>query len=461
MRYTIQLVVERKVLICGEKQALLGHHMADKMLAALIEAANRSQSLRAVELVQLWHQHSHGALPDRTAIARSLQAVQIALSAVLPNGESRVTYAARQKTVGPWRLNIAADEMWQVHQQSTASAAPTSCVLQFCESTDNWATAAQALALADDFMSRGKYTECREILIDQLQRLPLTPSAQCLWTLRIVRCCLRMGDGVAAKLWAEKIPPLVARLQGVFARHVAAELALLQQRWKFNDQPVASSSEISLVDLIASAQSAPSALLLAQAENLKGLALRRLLAKRLTQKIDLAEDVKSVMATTSAAYFWACIAQDGYYQQAVATNMGYLLHWLGKHKLQADRHSCLRWFALARTLVDRFELPQDSAWDYVMVGTAYMESVLARAELKTLAAAWPDAEGPDTEAFYTRGVQLAQEFGDARQRILTLGLLVQHYQLAGCLTKLTKTKADWAQEKKANAEIFKDMELDI
>ena len=28
--------------------------MADKMLAALIDAANRSQSLRAVELMQLW-----------------------------------------------------------------------------------------------------------------------------------------------------------------------------------------------------------------------------------------------------------------------------------------------------------------------------------------------------------------------------------------------------------------------
>ena len=54
MRYTIQLLVERKVLICGDKQALLGHHMADKMLAALIDAANRSQSLRAVELMQLW-----------------------------------------------------------------------------------------------------------------------------------------------------------------------------------------------------------------------------------------------------------------------------------------------------------------------------------------------------------------------------------------------------------------------
>ena len=461
MRYTIQLVVERKVLICGDKQALLGHHMADKMLAALIEAANRSQSLRAVELMQLWHQHSHGALPDRTAIARSLQAVQIALSAVLPNGESRVTYAARQKTVGPWRLNIAADEKWQVHQQSTASAAPTSCVLQFCESTDNWATAAQALALADDFMSRGKYTACREILIDQLQRLPLTPSAQCLWTLRIVRCCLRMGDGTAAKLWAEKIPPLVSGLQGVFARHVAAELALLQQRWKFNDQPVASSNEISLGELIASAQSAPSALLLAQAENLKGLALRRLLAKRITQKIDLTEDVKSVMGTTCAAYFWACIAQDGYYQQAIATNMGYLVHWLGKHKLHDDGHNCLRWFALARTLVDRFELPQDSAWDYVMVGTAYMECAQTRAELKTLAVAWPDAEGPDTEAFYTRGVQLAQDFGDARQRILTLGLLAQHYQLTGCLTKLVKTKAAWEQEKEANVEVLKDMALDI
>ena len=76
MRYTIQLLVERKVLICGDKQALLGHHMADKMLAALIDAANRSQSLRAVELVQLWHQQSPGALPDRTAIARVLQAAR-------------------------------------------------------------------------------------------------------------------------------------------------------------------------------------------------------------------------------------------------------------------------------------------------------------------------------------------------------------------------------------------------
>ena len=456
----IEVHADRGVLIAGDKQTCLGQQLATTLLVALIDAANRSQTVSSKVLIQHWHQHNPRALPDRTAIARALLAVQKALAHLLPDGQNRVTYAARHKTVGPWQLHIAADEAWLVQSRNAATAYRGSCCLQLSELSDDWAKAAQALALADDFMLRGAYTECCEILQHQLTHFQLTPSAQCLWMLRIVRSYNRMGDNLHAKLWAEKAARLLPKLGGVFVRHVAAELAVLQQRWKFNALPVASSSEMVLDELIASAQSAPSALLLAQAENLKGLALRRLLAKNINKNIDLSQEIKSLLDTTCTAYFWACVAQDGYYQQAIATNMGYLMHWLNKHKLHNGGEACLQWFALARTLVDRFELPQDSAWDYLMVGTAYMECAQARAQLKTLAVAWPDAEGPDTEAFYARGVQLAQSFGDARQRIISLDLLAKHYQQTGYLDKLAKAKAAWAKETHAHPEVVNDIALD-
>ena len=460
MKVLVEVHVERGVLTAGDQHVAFGQQMAVMLLVALIDAANRSQTLSLEVFLQHWHQHNPRGLPDRTAIARALLAVQKALATALPNGQNRITYAARHKTVGPWQLNIAANEVWSVHANSAVAASGGGYFLLLCERGDDWAAAAQALALADDFMLRGSYADSRDILMIQLEKLRLTPSAECLWMLRIVRCYNRMGDAVQAKLWAEKVAVRLPKLDGVFVHHVAAELAVAHQRWKFNAQPVASSNKMALNELVASAQSAPSALLLAQAENLKGLALRRLLAKRVNKNLDVTDEVKSLLSTTCTAYFWACVAQDGYYQQAIATNMGYLMHWLSKHMLYKGEQACLQWFALARTLVDRFELPQDSAWDYVMVGTAYMECAQSRAKLKTLAVAWPDTEGPNTEAFYTRGVQLAQDFGDARQRILSLDLLAKYYKQAGQLDKLVKARAAWELETLAHPEVVNDLALD-
>lgn len=460
MTSTFVVSVEQNALIFDSKKVVLGHHFAATLLAALVEAANRSQSLQGPALMELLHQKDPRTVPDRTAIARALQAVQKAVASVTPEGGSRVTYAARCKTVGPWRLAIAKGELWQIQPHATGDAALSDCFLQFCEPSGNWVKGAQALALADDFMVRGKYAECREILVNQHEKLLLTDCARSLWMLRIVRCCQRLGDSERAKLWSEQIQPLVPKLKGVFARHVAAELFMLDERRKFNAQPVASSLAMAFDGMVASAQSAPSALLLTQAENLKGLALRRLVAARVAKGLDCAGDVKNVLLTTSTAYFWACVAQDGYYQQAVATNMGYLLHWLSKHGLHDGWQTSLQWFALARTLVDRFELPQDSAWDHVMVGTAYMESLEARAGLRADVLAWPDDQGPDTEAFYLRGLQLAQTFGDARQRIMTLDLMAQHYQYTGNLLMLAETRAAWAVERLAHPTLVQDMALD-
>lgn len=460
MQGSFLINVDHSTLVAGSKTAVLGHRLAAVMLAGLVDAANRSQSLQLASLLQLINQKDPRITPDRTAIARALRAVQNALGAVIPDGVCRISYAARCKTVGPWTLSISEGELWRVQTYSTGSKTPQSCVLQFCASCADWAAAAQALALADDFMASGNYADCRDILVGQFESLTLTTPAQCLWLLRLVRCNLRMGDSAQTKLRIEQIVPLLPMLQGVFAKHVAAEIDMLQQRWKFNAEPVATSMVMPLDVVIASAQSAPSAQLLMQAENLKGLALRRLLATRLAKGLDCHMHVESVLQTTCTAYFWSCVAQDGYYQQAIAINMGYLLHWLSKHNLLDAWQTSLGWFGLARMLVDRFNLPQDSAWDHIMIGTAYMESLEARASLQTQVMVWPDSQGPDTEAFYLRAVELAQNFGDARQRIMALDLLAQHYQHIGCLDKLADTRKTWLLQTKLHPQLVQDMALD-
>ena len=67
----IEVHADRGVLIAGDKQTCLGQQLATTLLVALIDAANRSQTVSSKVLIQHWHQHNPRALPDRTAIARA------------------------------------------------------------------------------------------------------------------------------------------------------------------------------------------------------------------------------------------------------------------------------------------------------------------------------------------------------------------------------------------------------
>lgn len=75
---------------------------------------------------------------------------------------------------------------------------------------------------------------------------------------------------------------------------------------------------------------------------------------------------------------------------------------------------------LAQTIASRFDLPDDSAWDHIMLADLWLRHPAARALIVDDGRLWPNERSPATADFYHHGVEVARRVGDRRQEIMAL-----------------------------------------
>jgi hypothetical protein len=456
---TTTLQLTGHCLTCNGVSAPLRHHKAALFLAGLLAAAQQGRPYTKVEFLQAWSVQDAQARPDRTAVKRTVLAVRAALAAVLPDGASRIETAARGLTTGPWRLRLGAQERWQV--QGGALPAPELDPEPSFTDAPNpmaWCAAANALAIADAMLLEGQYAECAALLQAQLLSLPLSPAAQCLWRLRQVKVLRRLGHYAGADEVLAALALQAATLPWRLRAFVQGKTQLLQSRGAFDGLPLQASLGLDFGKLRTAIDTAPNITLQWEWCNLRALANRRQIDRSLSAgaaRPALAAMVQTSISTFGAAYFWASLAEDSYHCQAIACNFAHNLHWLHSKGLAGLEASdaglsdaglsdaqggnalaaSLAWFKLAHTLVDRFSLPQDSAWDFLMLGDIYLSSQEAQALIEKDTFAWPEQTNPAKEAFYTRALGLSRSHGNPRQEVMALNQLAGHLHIHNQLAR--------------------------
>lgn len=462
---TVTLDVEALTLRCDSRQITLRHHKAGLFLGALIGAATQERALSAQEFVALWQQSGSGsAPPDRTAMRRVLAAVQDGLELVMPEGGARVQTAPRRLTVGPWQLVCEPDEDWQVINADSLGhngASPPRLTPEI--DPHAWCTVALGLAVADDLNRQGLYADGAQVLAQQLQTLPLSDEAHGLWALRLVRCLRRTGEQATAGEWVRSARPCITRVKGRAGASLRGHWAMLDAWLAFDAAPNQTSRELDFGRLLSQIDAAPSAKLYWDWANLQGLALRRRIGQRLaqhTRDASVAQLVNEGHATFGAAYFWVSLAQDAYHQQAVASNYAYFLHWLFKARLLPSADAAVAWFRLAHTLVERFDLPQDSAWDFIMTAELYFENGALRQQIEADSLAWPAQKNPAERAFYLQSLELARRHGDARQQIWALNQYAKFLALQGEASEFQNIKRQRDLQMAAAPAMLAQMVLD-
>ena len=440
----------------------LRHHRAGLFLAGLITAAQQGRSYTKAEFLSAWAVRDPQAVPDRTALRRVVIAVREALGAALPDGAARLVVSPRSLTTGPWRLLVLPNEHWFVESSPTALVDVEPA---FTAQDDPlaWCAAANGLATADAMLKEGQYDEATGLLQDQLRSFALSDAAWCLWVLRLVRTQRRIGRHAQAQVCVHSLTERASHLPWRVRAYVLSKVALLTARSAFDGLPLHASLHVDFEGVREVVDTAPNANLQWEWCNLRALAFRRQIERHLQAKSQ-PETVSKLVADTvntfGAAYFWSCLAKDSYHGQAIACNFAYNLYWLHKKQLYDGLDASISWFHLAHTLVDRFDLPQDSAWDFLMLGDIYLGSDHARTVIDADTLSWPEQSDPAQEAFYLRGLELARRYGGSRQVIMALNQHAGFLQLKGVSAGKLKSRKERDALMALNPTMAEDMVKD-
>jgi hypothetical protein len=431
---TVIRFINRTLLSNDRTVALSGKRTAT-YVDCLISCHLQNRSLTKTEFESALAADEPGARLDRTGIKRLVEAADKALRDITNAETQRITHPARCLTTGPWQLLSKPHEQWVKQNDLMENpAADTNPALTQCGDALLASKLAHDLAVIDALIHIGNYREAAQLLAIQLQRPALSDECSCLFGLRLV-IALRNG----AQL--ENIPSYLAGIELKAARlpvrlrtYFLGEVAMFRARELFNHSPVNASSKINFLQLRGHLDASPNTSTQWEWFNLKALTLRRHIEKQL-QLYGPSPIIESlatqVLHEFSSAYFWTLISKNPYLNQAVACNYAYNLYWLHSKNLYPNLDACIAWFKLAHTIVDKFDLPQDSAWDFLMLGDIYLSSHLARQLIKTDVLSWPEQTNPGHETFYQRALELARKYGDTRQEITALNQLAGFLQLQG------------------------------
>ena len=430
-------------------RVLLKHHQAAAFLAALVKCADLPDApkLCAVGFAALWSHDLVAAAPDRTAMRRVVTAARAGLAQAMTT--SQVLCLPRKETTGPWWLAVAEGERWRVLPAHVdhAGVATASCKdaarvgpplnVNVGPSLSARPVAADILAVlaavlvADDLARQALYTEAVRHLDDSEAHLNLSLEATAVLALRKVRWLRRAGKREQALAVLADAEGLAAVAHPLARGALTAEFALQSARLLYDSDPPKNSHKINFERIHQHIDNAGSPKLLWEAANLQALTCRRKLQALLARTVavnpaTLQNAAAQAQTCFGTAFYWLVVADDPYHLQAVLVNFAYHLQWPLQQSslaLVADPRAMadvVEAWRLSQAVVEKFELPEDSAWDFIMLADLWLGQGAARDLIRSDWRLWPSQRSPAFAAFYERAVALAMQTGDARQQALAL-----------------------------------------
>lgn len=118
----------------------------------------------------------------------------------------------------------------------------------------------------------------------------------------------------------------------------------------------------------------------------------------------------------AAALFGFLVSNQHVHAHNMCSNVAYFLQRLCELKVTASPDDALSWYGLAQAWHNRFDLPDDTIWEYIFIGDFWLERPDVRQRLaeRDNRAAWAGRH-PANIDFYAYSLQRALEIGDPRQ----------------------------------------------
>ncbi len=286
-----------------------------------------------------------------------------------------------------------------------------------------------AFAVADDLARQGQCAEAAGYMLEHSPALALSAEGNALLALRRVRWLRHGGDLGAAQAALQE-----AQLSAAFA-HPAAKPQLLadcvvqQARLTYDLDPNGAVSRISFRRIEEHIGTARSAQMQWESANLQALVCRRKLEAQRARTAGAGPTRTDALLQLAsdcfdAAFFWLVASGDAHHLRAVLANYAYHLQWLIHQKMpvaeQIGLGNVIDAWRLSQTIAERFDLPENSAWNYIMLADLWLQHPQARYLLQTDARLWPRERSPAHLDFYQRALELAHDTGNLRQRLLAM-----------------------------------------
>jgi tetratricopeptide (TPR) repeat protein len=334
-------------------------------------------------------------------------------------------FSQRQKTVGPWR--------WVGAKQPKQAASTVSSVASFTAATLprhipklTRECSAKAIRLmlttfleADSLGFDGDYSQAIDVF-DSRDLNAASAATKSLIAIRKARWLILSGQLDAAEklladteLHASKMPVEQSQWVRLHARNLAL-------RAQYVRNPVLSSANIirELTSLKRAPSIAPDPLLAGARANLLSLAQRRRMEGYKRQQDRLKAKKHYIRAIDSLSTALLCNLAANSYElvQMCCVNMAYLQQKALGMKLISSVDEVFAWYAIAFAWNNKFNLSENSTWEFIMVGELFLHENKAQ-ERFALAATKLHWQGlrPDQAKFYRAALNNAHRQGEPDQ----------------------------------------------
>lgn len=413
------------------------HRWECQLLSLLWLEGQVGRPLKDTVLQQSLRQQGQAKDLNRAQLKRLFAALNEFLSQ-LPGQPLRLHTAPRQATVGPWALVCTSpvqfhDAEAKPPAQTGSAQWPHPLLLTPKNAghggleTTCVATLHQLLSLlliSDAFAVNGDYAESIDTL-QEVYRLPLTAEAACLVWLREAMWQKRLGNFDAARHLTGQIlanPPPLDPAQLSYAR-------FMLQRIDYDESPAENHASLWHSVILPDPVQGADCRVLPEWHNLRALLARRRLldlpqAYARAQAGEVAPDSPAALHECAlnhfqSALYWLLQQRDWDRLLAYVANTGFHLQSVLPLGL-ATVSQVFDWQCLCLTYGDKFDLAQDSGWEFIFLGEFWLNN---HAELAARSLAAPlthtvDDAHPSQQAFYTKALDKLKKCADARQHVI-------------------------------------------
>lgn len=198
----------------GERVVRFSHHQSSLFLACLLAPKARVGGLTVQYLLARWRASMPTKQPDRTALRRLVESVHAGLADLGIDKPQRVSFAARQKTVGPWWLEVLPPENWIVLGDKGVPMLDLLPSLLHQHDPTRLCLLLADLMVADDLLRIGEFIECRQYLHSHEKKYKFSFEGQCLWWLRLAYVQWRTGQLEDAAQTLQRVQQVAGSIAG-------------------------------------------------------------------------------------------------------------------------------------------------------------------------------------------------------------------------------------------------------
>lgn len=350
---------------------------------------------------------------------------------------ARFGHAARTRTVGPWWwLQLPQDVVQFAFDQEESHSQPLLPGLSIFGDAISSAALCRQLLICHGKIADADHGAALMALNDTGTWKAATPELEALRMLRIAESCIAQRDFVQGRLAMRQIQTTMAT-SGLARNYFGSAVQLLELRLSYAQAPTKNYASIAtaLRPLLGQTANHSNPELdgfnRSAAFNLAILCERRWLEQHAqsASHAEIARHMTQALRYGCAALFGYLVGFQYEYVQYICANLAYFLQRSYVLGLNTDVSTAFTWYALAQAWQNRFELPDNTVWEYVFLGDFWLYHPEVRPIfLKLTASSGWEGRRPDTYEFYFHAWNRACEIAEPRQMAHT-ALNLYHFAL--------------------------------